>query len=345
MISIACLYIIFLARCTFLFQPLVTMVTGLFRFTQPCRIRDAHARSKRIETLPNSVHGPKILVFMQRKKKFLAASQAGAASTPSYSPPNKADSYVTSFASSIEKMRNSLRVALNSSSRKRSVRRRGGSYRASAAGRQNRVSSPRSRSRRRRAADQFPDSLSSEQFILDPDDAVEGQQDSDRSICGTQSTASRPARARTTTPSRLSTNSHLRAVADEEGLNTTDFSGFVFAVTPPALEPAPIKMACSPDGYGEPRVIAVTPTEPAPIYSLDGYDEPGATTVLQRNYADSLCPPRRLSLDGDDPLNDGSWGQYLELDETETAQRAPALIIVPYMSPAIDVPRPRSSSF
>lgn len=288
---------------------------------------------------------------MQRKEKFLAASQAGAASTPRfYSPPNKADSYVTSFASSIEKMRNSLRVALNSSSRKRSVRRRGGSYRASAAGRQNRVSSPRSRSRRRRAADQFPDSLSSEQFILDPDDAVEGQQDSDRSICGTQSTASRPARARTTTPSRLSTNSHLRAVADEEGLNTTDFSGFdmgsVIAITPPALEPAPIKMACSPDGYGEPRVIAVTPTEPAPIYSLDGYDEPGATTVLQRNYDDSLCPPRRLSLDDDDPLegDDGSWGQYLEyleLDET------PALIIVPYMSmsPAIDVPRPRSSSF
>ena len=46
--------------------------------------------------------------------------------------------------------------------------------------------------------------------------------------------------------------------------------------------------------------------------------------------------PRRLSIDGDDPLegDDGVWGQYLELDETESAQRVPALIVVPYLRAA-----------
>ena len=48
----------------------------------------------------------------------------------------------------------------------------------------------------------------------------------------------------------------------------------------PTLEPAPIKVAYSPDGYGE----------------------PGATTIIQRSYDDVVHTPRRLSIDGDDPL-------------------------------------------
>ena len=86
-------------------------------------------------------------------------------------------------------MRNSLRIALRSSPRKkRQGRRRGGSWRANATGRNNR--SPRSRSPPRRRQDdddayddgldtlgeaavisQLTDSLSSEQFVLDPPDA------------------------------------------------------------------------------------------------------------------------------------------------------------------------------
>ena len=184
-------------------------------------------------------------------------------------------------------MRNSLRIALRSSPRKkRQGRRRGGSWRANSTGRTNR--SPRSRSPpRRRPEDdddafdglealgeaavisQLTDSLSSEQFVLDPPDAS--------------------------------------SVEPEP----------VLAVTPPTLEPAPIKMAYSPDGYGE----------------------PGATTIIQRSYDDVVHTPRRLSIDGDDPLegDDGVWGQYLELDETESAQRVPALIVVPYLSPPIDI--------
>ena len=185
-------------------------------------------------------------------------------------------------------MRNSLRIALRSSPRKkRQARRRGGSWRANSTGRTNR--SPRSRSPpRRRPEDdddafdglealgeaavisQLTDSLSSEQFVLDPPDAS--------------------------------------SVEPEP----------VLAVTPPTLEPAPIKgVAYSPDGYGE----------------------PGATTIIQRSYDDVVHTPRRLSIDGDDPLegDDGVWGQYLELDETESAQRVPALIVVPYLSPPIDI--------
>ena len=184
-------------------------------------------------------------------------------------------------------MRNSLRIALRSSPRKkRQGRRRGGSWRANSTGRTNR--SPRSRSPpRRRPEDdddafdglealgeaavisQLTDSLSSEQFVLDPPDAS--------------------------------------SVEPEP----------VLAVTPPTIDPAPIKMAYSPDGYGE----------------------PGATTIIQRSYDDVVHTPRRLSIDGDDPLegDDGVWGQYLELDETESAQRVPALIVVPYLSPPIDI--------
>ena len=87
-------------------------------------------------------------------------------------------------------MRNSLRIALRSSPRKkRQARRRGGSWRANSTGRTNR--SPRSRSPPRRRQDedaddafdglealgeaavisQLTDSLSSEQFVLDPPDA------------------------------------------------------------------------------------------------------------------------------------------------------------------------------
>ena len=94
-------------------------------------------------------------------------------------------------------MRNSLRIALRSSPRKkRQGRRRGGSWRANTTGRTNR--SPRSRSPPRRRQDdnvegegrrrddafdglealgeaavisQLTDSLSSEQFVLDPADA------------------------------------------------------------------------------------------------------------------------------------------------------------------------------
>ena len=48
-------------------------------------------------------------------------------------------------------------------------------------------------------------------------------------------------------------------------------------------------------------------------YSPDGYGEPGATTIIQRSYDDVVHTPRRLSIDGDDPLegDDGVWGQYL----------------------------------
>ena len=70
-------------------------------------------------------------------------------------------------------------------------------------------------------------------------------------------------------------------------------------------------------------------------YSPDGYGEPGATTIIQRSYDDAVHTPRRLSIDGDDLLegDDGVWGQYFELDETESAQRVPALIVVPRLSP------------
>ena len=191
-------------------------------------------------------------------------------------------------------MRNSLRIALRSSPRKRQGR-RGGSWRANSTGRTNR--SPRSRSPPRRRQDddvdaegrrrddafdglealgeaavisQLTDSLSSEQFVLDPPDAS--------------------------------------SVEPEP----------VLAVTPPTLESAPIKVAA---------------------YSPDGYGEPGATTIIQRSYDDVVHTPRRLSIDGDDPLegDEGVWGQYLELDETESAQRVPALIVVPYLSPPIDI--------
>ena len=148
-------------------------------------------------------------------------------------------------------MRNSLRIALRSGPRKKRQgrSRRGGSWRANATGRTNR--SPRSRSPPRRRQDdddafdglealgeaavisQLTDSLSSEQFVLDPPDAS--------------------------------------SVEPEP----------VLAVTPPTLEPAPIKgVAYSPDGYGE----------------------PGATTIIQRSYDDVVHTPRRLSIDGDDPL-------------------------------------------
>ena len=33
-----------------------------------------------------------------------------------------------------------------------------------------------------------------------------------------------------------------------------------------------------------------------------GYGEPGATTIIQRSYDDVVHTPRRLSIDGDDPL-------------------------------------------
>ena len=147
-------------------------------------------------------------------------------------------------------MRNSLRIALRSSPRTKRKKRRGGSWRANSTGRTNR--SPRSRSPPRRRQDddvddafdglealgeaavisQLTDSLSSEQFVLDPPDAS--------------------------------------SVEPEP----------VLAVTPPTLEPAPIKVAYSPDGYGE----------------------PGATTIIQRSYDDVVHTPRRLSIDGDDPL-------------------------------------------
>ena len=88
-------------------------------------------------------------------------------------------------------MRNSLRIALRSSPRKkRQGRRRGGSWRANATPRSPRNNrSPRSRSPPRRRQDdddafdgldalgeaavisQLTDSLSSEQFVLDPPDA------------------------------------------------------------------------------------------------------------------------------------------------------------------------------
>ena len=106
-----------------------------------------------------------------------------------------ASSLVTSVVSGLKEMRNSLRIALRSSPRKRRNR-RGGSWRANATGRTNR--SPRSRSPPRRRQDddvdaegrrrddafdglealgeaavisQLTDSLSSEQFVLDPPDA------------------------------------------------------------------------------------------------------------------------------------------------------------------------------
>jgi len=125
---------------------------------------------------------------------------------------------VTSVVSGLKEMRNSLRIALRSSPRKkRQARRRGGSWRANSTGRTNR--SPRSRSPPRRRQDddafdglealgeaavisQLTDSLSSEQFVLDPPDAS--------------------------------------SVEPEP----------VLAVTPPTLEPAPIKVAYSPDGNG-----------------------------------------------------------------------------------------------
>ena len=54
----------------------------------------------------------------------------------------------------------------------------------------------------------------------------------------------------------------------------------------PTLEPAPIRVAYSPDGYGE----------------------PGATTIIQRSYDDVVHTPRRLSIDGDDPLKGDGAG-------------------------------------
>ena len=102
---------------------------------------------------------------------------------------NSPGSIVTSVVSGLKEMRNSLRIALRSSPRKkRQGRRRGGSWRANATGRNR---SPRSRSPPRRCQDddaddafdglealgeaavisQLTDSLSSEQFVLDPPDA------------------------------------------------------------------------------------------------------------------------------------------------------------------------------
>ena len=98
-----------------------------------------------------------------------------------------AASLVTSVVSGLKEMRNSLRIALRSSPRKKRRGRRGGSWRANSTGRTNR--SPRSRSPPRRRQDdddafdglealgeaavisQLTDSLSSEQFVLDPPDA------------------------------------------------------------------------------------------------------------------------------------------------------------------------------
>ena len=99
---------------------------------------------------------------------------------------NSPGSIVTSVVSGLKEMRNSLRIALRSSPRKkRQGRRRGGSWRANSTGRTNR--SPRSRSPPRRRQDddfdglealgeaavisQLTDSLSSEQFVLAPPDA------------------------------------------------------------------------------------------------------------------------------------------------------------------------------
>ena len=94
---------------------------------------------------------------------------------------------MTSVVSGLKEMRNSLRIALRSSPRKKRRGRRGGSWRANSTGRTNR--SPRSRSPPRRRQDdddafdglealgeaaaigQLTDSLSSEQFVLDPPDA------------------------------------------------------------------------------------------------------------------------------------------------------------------------------
>ena len=94
---------------------------------------------------------------------------------------------MTSVVSGLKEMRNSLRIALRSSPRTKRKKRRGGSWRANATGRTNR--SPRSRSPPRRRQDdddafdgldalgeaavisQLTDSLSSEQFVLDPPDA------------------------------------------------------------------------------------------------------------------------------------------------------------------------------
>ena len=123
---------------------------------------------------------------------------------------------MTSVVSGLKEMRNSLRIALRSSPRKkRQGRRRGGSWRANSTGRTNR--SPRSRSPPRRRDDdavdglealgeaavisQLTDSLSSEQFVLDPPDAS--------------------------------------SVEPEP----------VLAVTPPTID-SPIEVAYSPDGYG-----------------------------------------------------------------------------------------------
>ena len=123
---------------------------------------------------------------------------------------------MTSVVSGLKEMRNSLRIALRSSPRKKRRARRGGSWRANSTGRTDR--SPRSRSPPRRREDdafdglealgeaavisQLTDSLSSEQFVLDPPDAS--------------------------------------SVEPEP----------VLAVTPPTIDPAPIKVAYSPDGYG-----------------------------------------------------------------------------------------------
>ena len=100
---------------------------------------------------------------------------------------NSPGSIVTSVVSGLKEMRNSLRIALRSSPRTKRKKRRGGSWRANATGRTNR--SPRSRSPPRRRQDdddafdglealgeaavisQLTDSLSSEQFVLDPPDA------------------------------------------------------------------------------------------------------------------------------------------------------------------------------
>ena len=100
---------------------------------------------------------------------------------------NSPGSIVTSVVSGLKEMRNSLRIALRSSPRTKRKKRRGGSWRANATGRNNR--SPRSRSPPRRRQDdddafdgldalgeaavisQLTDSLSSEQFVLDPPDA------------------------------------------------------------------------------------------------------------------------------------------------------------------------------
>ena len=69
-----------------------------------------------------------------------------------------------------------------------------------------------------------------------------------------------------------------------------------------------------------------------PSASLDG------ATVIQQPYQ-----VRRVSRDSQDD-DDGTWGQFLDLEEEEpcSTSRSPAILIVPQLSASIDVPRPRA---